>query len=261
MSVIAANYTSLGCKRKGAAGISQKDAFVAAAGVHRFNEVYVPRQPSRPGWYQNERGIYVGYGRDEDLQSFRVSENAVQDFVVAEGFRGDSAFCPQSVYSEEEDYTRNFNVWIDSAGIFLGSILHLRIVTKIPSHGARYTENQYTDTVRFVLNVGDELDSNIAHINLYSMGDMGFVAASAFNYPVQRQSGLAFLDGCWHTYDLILYKNASSSLFIDGVYAHSSSEASWNGKLIKPKIQVFAESRPEAFYVVQACSMEVYDAV
>jgi len=260
MSVIAANYTSLGCLKKGAAGISQKDAFVAAAGAHRFNEVYVPPHLSRPGWYQNERGIYVGYGRDEDLQSFRVSENAVQDYAVVEGFRGAPAFCPQSVYNADEEYTRKFSVWIDAAGVFVGNRLHLRVVVKNPSHSERLVEDNYTDTIRFVFAVSDATHIN-TNINLYSMGDMGFVAAMALNQSVQRQSGLTFLDGAWHTYDLILYKNASSSLFIDGIYSYSSSEGSWDGKLINPNIQIFAESRPDSFYAVQACSLEVYDAV
>ena len=260
MSEIEQKYTSIGCLRKGAAGIGQKAAFVAAAGVHRFNEVYVPPQPSRPGWYQNERGIYVGYGRDEDLQSFRVAENAVQDYAVVDGIRGTPAFCPQSVYSVGEDYTRKFSVWIDSTGIFVGNRLHLRVVAKNPSHGQRLVGDNYTDTIRFVFDISDATHAN-THINLYSMGDMGYVAAMALNQSVQRQSGLAFLDGAWHTYNLILYKNASSSLFIDGIYSYSSSEGSWDGKLINPAIQIYGESRPDASYAVQSCSWEVYNAV
>ena len=264
MSEIEQRYTSIGCLRKGAAGIGQKAAFVAAAGVHRFNEVYVPPQPSRPGWYQNERGIYVGYGRDEDLQSFRVpAENSISHSVV-EGCRGTPAFCPQTLY--EENFSRNFSGWIDAKGVFIGNKLHIRVVAKAPMHGPRYPDNEdYFDQIRFVFWINDGTFGG-SGFNLYAKGDMAYVAATARGMSLQRQSGLTYPDGYWHTYDVVIYKKASASLFIDGVYSNSAgediyNEGPWNGILIVPVIQIYGESRPDASYAVQSCSLEVYDAV
>lgn len=273
MTIIDDQCTSIGCLKPGVSGVTSREALLAAAGTHRFNELYVPQQPARLGWCQNERGIYVGCGRGDDLRPLEMESpldplyGPLGAYDVVEGVRGTPAFVPRTFYEGEGDdlFGRNFSQYIRAQAVFRGNRLHMRLVAKMPDCGARYPDDNYTNEVRFVF----WLTSNAfggEGFNLFTWGDMGCVNAVAGEVQVHRQSGFVFPDGLWHIYDLIIFKNYTSRLYVDGGYrwtgsANEGEEKPWKGILVDPVIQLYADTRPDAAFVVQSCSLEVYDAV
>ncbi|BAH75989.1 hypothetical protein [Solidesulfovibrio magneticus] len=275
MSIIDERCTSIGCLKPGSAGVSDREALLAAAGAHRFNELYVPQPPARLGWCQNERGIYVGCGRGDDLRPLEMEPpgdsgyGPLGVYDVVEGIRGTPAFVPRTVYEEvpeEGIYERKFSQYIRAKGVFRGGVLHMRLVAKMPDFGARYPEDDYTNEVRFVFWLTNNAFGGEG-FNLFTWGDMGCVDVRAGGVQVHRQSGFVFPDGRWHAYDLLIYKNFTSRLYVDGTYRwtsgawESGGEVLWDGLLIDPEMQMYSTTRPDAAFTIQSCSLEVYDAV
>lgn len=266
MSDITDTYTSIGCLKNGATGISISSAFYHEGMPYWFNEAFTQRDAAKIGWYKNRNGIYAGCSYSSDIELFDQNSAdgwwRTQQFILAEGYNGGPAFTPKCIAAPEgsgTDYLLFRLRKYFTGTTFVGNRIRMRFIAKFPLSYQKASDDDTTDRLYFNLNTDSgDLSASIVLSVYNNIGSL--CAYNAGN--IHRQHGLIFLDGQWHTVDLLLKKNFPAELFLDGQSISPTSESfPYSGSLSSPSLNFGVFTHPNTTFVVQSFSVEVYDEV